>query len=291
MSDARAKAAGLGCWREVVTPRPLEGGISNENFVVHHAGEKFFVRIGDDIPAHGVMRWHELAASRAAHAAGISPELTYHEPGALVFRFVEGTTLTEDSAREHRSLERIVPLLRRAHREIPRYFRGPVLAFWVFQVLRDYAATITHGDSRHVGHLPRLMSIADRLEHAVGEVELRFGHNDLLAANFIDDGERLWLFDWEYSGFNSPLFDLGGFASNNLLTPPQEDWLLEAYYERPVGDELRHRYTAMKCASLLRETMWSMVSEIHLNLDIDYVAYTAKNLERFDAAWRAFQLE
>ena len=289
MSEAGDKAAALACWREAVTPEPLAGGISNQNFLVRHGGEKFFVRIGDDIPAHGVMRWHELAASRAAHAAGVSPEIVHHQPGALVFRFIEGTTLTEDSAREPRNLDRIVPLIRRAHREIPRHFRGPLLAFWVFQVLRGYAASLAEERSRHLDELPRLMSIADRLERAVGEVELRFGHNDLLAANFIDDGERLWLFDWEYAGLNSPLFDLGGLASNNVLTPRQEEGLLEAYYERPVSDELRHRYTAMKCASLLRETLWSMVSEIHLTLDIDYVAYTEKNLERFDAAWSEFR--
>ena len=60
-----------------------------------------------------------------------------------------------------------------------------------------------------------------------------FGHNDLLAANLIDDGERLWLVDWEYGGFNSPLFDLGGLASNNELPPELEEWLLEPYFDAP----------------------------------------------------------
>jgi thiamine kinase-like enzyme len=115
-----------------------------------------------------------------------------------------------------------------------------------------------------------------------------FGHNDLLAANLIDDGTRLWLVDWEYGGFNSPLFDLGGLASNNELSPEQEAWLLEAYFEQPLSDELRRRYAAMKCASLLREAMWSMVSEIHLRIEFDYQAYTALNLARFERAYAAF---
>ena len=116
-----------------------------------------------------------------------------------------------------------------------------------------------------------------------------FGHNDLLPANFIDDGERLWLIDWDYAGFNSPLFDLGGLASNNGLSLAQEDWMLETYFERPVDDALRRRYQAMKCASLLRETMWSMVSEIHSDIDFDYAAYTAENLGAFQAAVKEFQ--
>jgi thiamine kinase-like enzyme len=110
----------------------------------------------------------------------------------------------------------------------------------------------------------------------------------LLPANFIDDGSRLWLIDWDYAGFNSPLFDLGGLASNNELTAEQETWLLETYFERPVDDALRRRYQAMKCASLLRETLWSMVSEIHSDIDFDYAAYTADNLTRFQGAVKEF---
>ena len=71
-----------------------------------------------------------------------------------------------------------------------------------------------------------------RSKRRSGPIDLVFGHNDLLAANFIDDGKRLWLIDWDYAGFNSPLFDLGGLASNNELAPTDEEWLLEAYFER-----------------------------------------------------------
>jgi len=73
----------------------------------------------------------------------------------------------------------------------------------------------------------------------------RLGHNDLLAANIIDDGERLWLIDWEYAGFNSALFDLGGLASNSEMPEVLREELLEAYFERPVNDDLRRRFAAM----------------------------------------------
>ena len=157
--------------------------------------------------------------------------------------------------------------------------------FWVFHVVRDYAATLREGGSRYEPQLGGLLARADALEAAVGRIDVVFGHNDLLAANFIDDGERLWLIDWEYAGFNSPLFDLGGLASNSELASGQEDWLLERYFERPVDAAGKRRYLAMKCASLLRESMWSMVSEIHSGLDVDYVAYTRENLDRFERAY------
>jgi len=161
--------------------------------------------------------------------------------------------------------------------------------FWVFHVIRDYAGTLREGNSRSLDLLPSLLERAERLEAAVGPIEVVYGHNDLLAANFIDDGERLWLVDWDYAGFNSPLFDLGGLASNNELSAEQEEALLGAYFDRAPDAALMRSYRAMKCASLLRESLWSMVSEIHSSLDFDYVAYTEENLARFERAYAAFQ--
>ena len=289
MSDALQRAARLTCWSGDVEPRPLTGGITNQNFVVEDAGERYFVRIGDDIPIHGVMRFNELAASRAAAAAGVSPRVVHHEPGALVMAFIEGETLDEARVREPESLARIVPMLKRCHDEIPAHLRGPTLMFWVFQVIRDYAGTLREASSRMLGELPRLLEMSGALEREVGPIQLVFGHNDLLAANFIDDGERIWLIDWDYAGFNSPLFDLGGLVSNNQLDPDQEAWVLNEYFGAPADAALMRRYRAMKCASLLREAMWSMVSEIHSQLDFDYVAYTDENLARFESAWADFQ--
>lgn len=287
--DAITRAATLACWQERVEPQSLAGGITNTNFIVVHRGRTFVVRVGTDIPVHHILRWHELAASRAAHAAGISPAVVHAEPGALVLEFVEGRTLTPEDVRDRSRLERVVELVRRAHHEIPRHLRGPSLMFWVFHVLRDYAATLADGGSRMVAELPCLLGRAEQLERAVGPIELVFGHNDLLAANFIDDGRRLWLIDWDYAGWNSPLFDLGGLASNNELSQPDREWLLEAYVGRPVTDDLRRRAQAMLTASLLREAMWSMVSEVHSDLSFDFVAYTAENLARFERAWAEFQ--
>ena len=72
-----------------MVPEPLGGGITNVNFTVDDAGERYVVRIGEDIPVHGVYRVNELASARAAHAAGISPEIVHAEPGALVMRYSE----------------------------------------------------------------------------------------------------------------------------------------------------------------------------------------------------------
>jgi len=285
--EALFKTATLSCWRGPVEPQPVGGGISNQNFLVDDGGNRFFVRIGEDILVHNVLRRFELSASRAAHAAGISPELVHAEPGAMVFRHIEGRTLAPEDLRDEVMLARVAALLRRVHGEIPKHYRGPTPMFWVFQVLRDYAARLEADGHRLAAELPGYMAAADRLEQAIGPVDIVFGHNDLLAANLIDDGARLWLVDWEYGAFNSPLFDLGGLASNNELTPSLEAHFLERYFGAPADAALRQRYEAMKCASLLREAMWSMVSELHLSIDFDYESYTTENLARFERAYAA----
>jgi thiamine kinase-like enzyme len=287
--DVAARVAALSIWRGKVKPEPLAGGITNQNFKVEDAGRRYVVRVGDDILVHGVVRANELAASRAAHQAGLSPGVVHGEPGILVLDFIEGRTFTPDDVRDPDNLERLVDMVRRCHRDIPQYLRGPATMFWVFHVVRDYAHTLSEGNSRHAPSLPDLLDRAARLEDAVGPIDVVFGHNDLLAANFIDDGKRLWLVDWEYAGFNSPLFDLGGLASNSELSHEQAEAALSLYFGKPVDDELRYRAAAMTAASLLRETMWSMVSEIYSTVDFDYGAYTAENLRRFEAAYAAFQ--
>lgn len=278
------RAASLPIWTGPVTPEPLPGGITNLNFTVEDAGRRYLVRIGGDIPEHMISRRFEHEAARAAHAAGLSPAVRHAEEAALVIDFIDGRTLTPADIRAPENLDRLATLVLRCHTGIPRHWRGPAPIFWPFQVIRDYAHTL-HG---HPGLAP-LVAAAETLESATGPVEIVFGHNDLLPANLIDDGTRLWLVDWEYAGFNSPLFDLGGLASNAGMTPDERHALLAAYYRRTPDAALLRQAAAMTAASLLRETLWSMVSERHSTLDFDYPAYTAENRARFQAAFEEFR--
>ena len=288
-TSVRDRVAHLNFWSSPVDPVPLDGGITNTNFIVDDQGERFVVRVGDDIPIHGVMRFNELAAAQAAHAAGISPEIVFHAEGVFVMRFIEGSTLTEADVRQQTNLKRIIPLIKACHTELPKYLKGPMLVFWPFHVCRSYILTAREGNCRMMSSLAYFTDLNEELENTIGEVKIVFGHNDLLAANFIDDGQRLWLLDWDYAGFNTGLFDLAGLSSNNDLSLEQEDWVLETYYQRPVTDSQRHRFAAMKCVSLLRETLWSIVSEIHSTLAFDYEDYTQKNLTRLEQAYELFQ--
>ncbi|EBA14893.1 putative choline kinase protein [Roseobacter sp. SK209-2-6] len=288
-TDLVNRIRALPIWQGEIEATPLDGGITNVNYLVQDQSAKYVVRVGDDIPLHQVMRFNELAAGRAAHAAGLSPAVVHAEGDLTILEYIESRTLTEADIRNPEILPRVLNLVKSCHRDVPRHLRGPALVFWVFHVIRDYAATLGDLGSPYAMEAAELAEIGNRLEQEAGPFDMVFGHNDLLCGNFLDDGTRLWLIDFDYAGFNSPLFDLGGLASNNGLTQAQEHWLLEEYFEAAVSDDLLHRYAAMKCASLLRETMWSMVSEQTSEIDFDYAAYTASNLTRFRAALDDFQ--
>jgi thiamine kinase-like enzyme len=280
--DHLARAASLPCWSGKVEPVPLSGGMTNHNFVVQDRGRKMVVRIGEDNPIHGIMRWHEKAASEAAARAGVSPAIIYAEPGALVMDYIEGRTFEEPDVRAN--IARIAALLRQAHQTVGRAMQGATLAFWPFQVAQSYMTRLNAEHSRHEAKLPRLDALNRQLEADLGPIDLVFGHNDLLPANILDDGKRLWLIDWDYAGFNTAFFDLGGLASNASFSSYDTDSLIDAYFEHADKAEARRKLKIMSLVSLLRETLWSMVSEQHAMVDFDYAAYTARNEERLEAA-------
>jgi thiamine kinase-like enzyme len=286
-ADMRRVAA-LPLWRGNIRPEILPGGLSNRNFVVRDGGDSYVVRlVGGDDPAHGIVRAREIAVSQAAHRAGIAPELVHAEEGLLVLRLVEGHTLTAAEVAEPAMLRRIAALLRRCHGEVAAYLRGPAPCFWVFHALRCYLAALAeHGVSRE--RIDRLHRIAAVLEAAVGPTRLALTHNDLMPGNLIDDGERLWLIDWEYAGFGAPLFDLASLAVDNGLDAGAQETLLAAYFRRAPSTTLRRRFAAMRIAAALREAVWARVQEINPVLDFDYAGYAEEHESRFEAEYAAF---
>ena len=263
--------------------------MTNRNFRADDDGASFVVRLGQDIPAHGIVRSHELAVARAAHAAGLSPELVYAAPGVTVSRFVDGHTLTPEDVRMSERRDAIVALLRACHHTLARHLDGPVQMFWVFQVIHNYLRTLEHlAPGLGQGKLQAWAAMSDVLARAVGPVDIVFGHNDLLAGNLIDDGNRLWLIDWEYAGFNSPLFDLANLAINNQFDHAQCQDLLERYCRQPADARCWRAFQAMRCASALRETLWGLVSEHNSAVAFDHAAYAQRWQSTLDDAWQAF---
>ena len=278
----------LSCFQNPTDITPINGGITNVNVGVTNNNKKYVVRIGKDIPEHGVMRWNELALSKAAQSLGVSPAVVHYEPGILVLEFIEAQTFEEADVRKSKNLMRIISLVAKTHRGIGQHLNTPILTFWPFQVNQSYMSRLESDGSPHMPKLADLKRQLELLQDATGQIDLVIGHNDLLAANILDDGDQLWLIDWEYGGFNTPLFDLAGLAGNNGLSILQEQQMLEQYFDRSWEIYWRP-YQAMKCISLMRETLWYMISELYSEIEFDYAAYTSENLTRLYAAISDFQ--
>ena len=263
----------------------IDGGITNQNFKVKLSNNKsYFVRICKEIPEHLIKRQNEINASNAASEIGVSPKLIYSNNELIVFDFVQGKTLNERDVQEN--IIELVKLLKKVHTEIPKKLKGVSQIFWVFHVARHYNNFLNNNGSKYKKILKDLIIKAEEIEKQSAPFDIVYGHNDLLAANFIKKNNKFLLVDWEYAGYNTPLFDLGGLSSNNNFNTKQEKLMLENYFENKISNTLMHKFHCIKAASLLRETMWSMVAEIVSKIDFDYKSYTEQNLENFYQAYK-----
>jgi thiamine kinase-like enzyme len=260
----------------------LSGGITNRNFLVSGApdGSRYVVRLaGNDTHLLGISREVEHAATVAAAGVGVGPEvIAFVRPeGYLVTRFIEGRPVPEAEIRASPILlAEVADALRRVH-------NGPAIPglFVPFRIVEAYRALAL---SRGVAIPPEYelaQSIGRRIELAclTAPVELRPCHNDLLNANFIHDGARMRIVDWEYAGMGDPAFDLGNFSINHELDADADAALLGAYAGE-VRPAALARLTLMRVVSDFREAMWGVLQQGISTLDVDFVAYAAEHFDR-----------
>ncbi len=260
----------------------LSGGITNRNFLVGGApnSARFVVRLaGNDTYLLGISREVEHAATVTAAGVGVGPEvIAYLRPeGYLVTRFIEGGPIPEPEMRQPERLRQVGATLRRIH-------DGPAIPglFVPYRIVEAYRAL---AQSRGVTIPPEYelaQSITRRIELAclTAPLELRPCHNDLLNANFIDDGARIRIVDWEYAGMGDPYFDLGNFSINHELDADQDAMFLAAYLGEPPSRALASRLTLMRVLSDFREAMWGVLQQGISTLDVDFVAYAADHFDR-----------
>ena len=264
-----------------LTLTALSGGITNRNFLITIRREpvRYVIRLaGNDTHLLGISREVEHAATVAAAGVGVGPEVTafIRPEGYLVTRFIEGSPVSLEQVRERDTLARVADSLRRIH-------DGPPIPglFVPLRIVEAYRALAQARGVRIPPEYELASAIGRRIELAclADPVELRPCHNDLLNANFIDDGSRIRIVDWEYAGMGDPYFDLGNFSINHELTPDDDAWLLAAYEGAAHIDHLA-RLTLMRVVSDFREAMWGVLQQGISTLDVDFVAYAGEHFDR-----------
>jgi thiamine kinase-like enzyme len=270
----------------------LSGGITNRNFLVSPAKgtDRYVVRLaGNDTHLLGISREVEHAATVAAAGVGVGPEVVafIRPEGYLVTRFIEGSPVSLEAVHRPETIGRVADSIRRFH-------DGPAIPglFIPFRIVEAYRALALARGVTIPPEYALASAIARRIELALlaSPVELQPCHNDLLNANFIDDGERIRIVDWEYAGLGDPFFDLGNFSVNHDLTADEDAALLRAW-EGEVRPPRAARLLLMRVVSDFREAMWGVLQQGISTLDVDFVAYAAEHFDRLlaNAGTRAFE--
>ena len=275
-----------------LTLTALSGGITNRNYLITADGipDRYVIRLaGNDTHLLGISREVEHAATVAAAGVGIGPEVAafIRPEGYLVTRFIVGEPVSLEQVHQPATLRRVADSIRRIHGgpAIPGLFvpLRIVEAYMALAIERGVPRPAAWGDAHAVGR---------RIERALldAPIELRPCHNDLLNANFIDDGERIRIVDWEYAGMGDPFFDLGNFSVNHGLAA-DEDAILLAAYEGEVRAYRLSRLALMRIVSDFREAMWGVLQQGISSLDVDFVAYADEHFERLlaNASGPAFE--
>jgi thiamine kinase-like enzyme len=237
----------------------------------------FVLRIGGkDTELLGIDRSVEHGASVVAAHLGIGPGVVaFVEPeGYLVTRFIEGRAIPPEEMRRPQNVRRAAETIRGLH-------EGPRIPgrFDSFRVVEDYARVGTEHGVRVPDDYVWALEIAGEIEAARGRRGRGPCHNDLLNANFIDDGERMRIVDWEYAGMGDRFFDLANFSINHEFGETENEALLEAYFGALRDEDLR-ALLLMRFMSDFREAMWGVVQQGISELDVDFVAYASEHFGR-----------
>ncbi|MGH3024429.1 MAG: phosphotransferase [Gaiellaceae bacterium] len=271
---------------------PLGGGITNHNFRVDLGDETVVLRVaGKDTDLLGIDRFVERDASVVAAELGVGPEVVgFVEPeGYLITRFIEGRPVPLEEMRRPQVVGRVAETLRRVH-------EGPPIPgrFDSFRVVETYAETAAAHGVRLPESFRWAKGVADEIETARRGALPVPCHNDLLNANFLDDGAAVRIVDWEYAGMGDRFFDLANFSINHEFDDEANGVLLESYFGSVEAEDAR-ALRLMRFMSDFREAMWGVVQQGISELDVDFVAYADEHFERlrrtsadpaFDAALR-----
>jgi thiamine kinase-like enzyme len=268
---------------------PLPGGLTNTNLKVTVDGHHYVARLSSpSATLLAIDRTAEHLNSVAAAASGIAPAVVDFVPAArvLLIEWIEGRTLQAADLRQDSLLPAVAAACRQLHAG-PRF----CVDFDMFAVQRRYLDTAAQRGFRLPDRYTEFMPALDEIRTVL---QLRPPitvpcNNDLLAANFIDDGERLWLLDYEYSGNNDPCFELGNIWSESNLTEAQLDMLVMSYFGRhSAAATARARLQGL--VSQYGWTLWGVIQNAVSEIDFDFWSWAMEKYERAVATFDSSEL-
>ena len=269
----------VSCLASATSVVRLDGGITNRNYRVSTPDRDYVVRLSDpESSLLSIDRDNEYLNSMAAARAGAGAPVAQYIPGAgvLVVEWIDGRTFTERDVADPANLARIAAACRTLH-------AGPAFAsdFDMFDLQSRYESIVHERGYRLPARYEEFSSHVARMRWALGfapEPTVPC-NNDLLAANMIDDGDRIWLIDYEYSGNNEASFELGNIWSESTL----DDDLLQPLVTSYWGADLPAKVARARLWALMSKygwTLWASIQQELSSIDFDYWSWGMEKYER-----------
>lgn len=259
------------------------GGLTNQVYRVDVNGDSLCLRVPGEGTADYINRRNEARASREVARVGVGAPVLYFDEtsGLAVTKFIEGATTMSAAtfAANDGALARAGAVLRRLH-DSDAVFAN---RFEVFAMIDAYIGLLTARKAEVPEGYHAALEEAGGIRQALDRHPARLApcHCDPLAENFLDTPSRMWVVDWEYSGMNDPLWDLGDLSVEAELAERDEDILLAAYFGRPPTPAEKGRVVAYKALCDLLWTLWGLVQHADKNPVDDFWAYAERRFGRF----------
>ena len=263
---------------------PLSGGLTNSNFKVEVNSVPYFVRVpGESTELLAIDRNNEYHNTKAASEAGVAPKIFHHLPeyNVMVIEFLNGKTMSKDSLNELGQPTRMAHAIKRLHAG-PRF----LLDFNMFRLTEYYLSLCKDRDIKIPdGYLDRVSTV-QRIEQAMNANPLATVpcNNDLLAENYIDDGNQLWLIDYEYSGNNDPTFELGNTCQEMQFNDAQIAEVCTAYF----GEATPAMISRMKLNMIMSDVGWGLWAAIQAKISTIGFDFWGWAIERWGRAVEKF---
>src|SRR2546427_7412934 len=291
LSRAEDGVGRVSLWRgKAVQVSPLSGGLTNENYLVEAGGKRYVMRLpGSSTELLSIDRANEVHNARAAASTGIGPTVLEHIPqlNIMVLEFIQGPTMSAQALQSAAMARRMPGSFTRLH-AAPRFLKD----FDMFRLIEEYLRIVEeHGLRIPLDYRERLPLVAE-IERAVrvGALPSVSCHNDLLCENFIDDGRRLRIVDYELSGNNDPCFDLGNTAQEATFDDALRAVLCQAYFGRLDRQQLA-RMNLFALMSDVGWTLWGAIQARISTLDFDFTDYYTTRWNRARAVMDSDRIE
>jgi len=261
------------------------GGTTNLVFRIDDGAGHYVLRIPGKGTEEYINRTHEAQAAREGARIGVSPEVLQFDlaTGVMVTRLVDGAvTMTPAGFRTRAgAAARAGEVLRRLHRSDAAF----TFRFELFAMIDDYLKVLAGKETTLPPGYHDVVREAGVVRTALTAhpLPLVACHCDPLCENFLDTGERMWLVDWEYSGMNDPLWDLGDVSVEAGFDAAQDEQMMRAYFGGEARPAERGRIVIYKAMCDLLWTLWGLIQHANQNPAEDFWAYTNTRFGRCKA--------